>query len=43
MILDHRLSPEDPIAMRDSRWESRASEMLLGEQVSTGEAGAVVA
>jgi hypothetical protein len=29
MILEHRLTAEDPLAMRDNRWESRAADLLL--------------
>jgi acyl-CoA dehydrogenase len=29
MIIDHRLSAEDPMAMRDNRWESPAIDLLL--------------
>ena len=29
MILEHRLSAEDPMAMRDNRWESKAADLLL--------------
>ena len=31
MILEHRLTAEDPLAMRDHRWESRAADLLLGD------------
>ena len=39
MILEHRLSAEDPMAMRDNRWESRAANLLLRDaDVSLAEA-----
>ncbi len=39
MILEHRLSPEDPMAMRDNRWESKTADLLLGDaDVSVAEA-----
>jgi acyl-CoA dehydrogenase len=31
MILDHRLSPEDPLSIRDTHRDHRASELLLGD------------
>ena len=31
MILEHRLTAEDPLATRDHRWESRAADQLLRE------------
>jgi len=39
MILEHRLTPEDPMAMRDHRWESKAADLLLRDaNVSLAEA-----
>lgn len=31
MIVEHRLSAQDPLQMRDRRWENAAGEMLLNE------------
>ena len=43
MILEHRLSPEDPMAMRDNRWESQAADLLLRDgNVSLAEAAPLV-
>jgi acyl-CoA dehydrogenase len=44
MILEHRLSAEDPLMLRDNRWESRAADLLLRDStVSLAEAVALVA
>ncbi len=43
MILEHRLSAEDPMAMRDNRWESKAADLLFtGQDVSMAEANPFV-
>ena len=43
MILEHRLSAEDPMAMRDNRWESKAADLLFaGQDVSMAEANPLV-
>ncbi len=43
MILEHRLSAEDPMAMRDNRWESKAADLLLRDSaVPLAEAAALV-
>ena len=43
MILEHRLSAEDPMALRDNRWESRAADLLLRDgDVSAAEAASMV-
>jgi acyl-CoA dehydrogenase len=43
MILEHRLGAEDPMAMRDNRWESRAADLLLRDgDVSLAEASPLV-
>ena len=43
MILEHRLSAEDPMAMRDNRWESQAADLLFtGQDVSMAEANPFV-
>jgi hypothetical protein len=42
-ILEHRLSAEDPMAMRDNQWESRAADLLLRDaDVSLPDAAALV-
>jgi alkylation response protein AidB-like acyl-CoA dehydrogenase len=44
LILEHRLSAEDPVAMREKRWESQAADLLLRDgDVSLAEAAPLVA
>jgi hypothetical protein len=44
MIIEHRLAAEDPMAMRDNRWESRAADLLLRDaDVSLADASPLVA
>jgi hypothetical protein len=38
LILEHRLSPQDPLAPDEHEWEREAAEILLSERsVSTAE------
>jgi acyl-CoA dehydrogenase len=43
LILDHRLSPQDPLAPDEDEWEREAAEILLSERsVSIGEIAGLV-
>ena len=43
MIIEHRLSAEDPLRLSDNRWESRAADLLLGDrQVSLDEVSSLI-
>ncbi len=44
MVVEHRLSPQDPLAPRSEAWEERATALLLGDaKVTLDEAAALMA
>ena len=43
MVVEHRLTPRDPLAATDARWESRAADLLLSDRpVPLAEAASIV-
>jgi acyl-CoA dehydrogenase len=42
MVVEHRLSAQDPLAPPDGAWEEQAAAMLLGEGAVTLEQAAAV-
>jgi len=42
MVVEHRLSAQDPLAPRSETWEERAAAMLLGEGAVTLEHAAAL-
>jgi hypothetical protein len=44
MVVEHRLSPQDPLAPPSEAWEERATALLLGDsEVTLDEAAALMA